>query len=128
MTVGDRIRNTRIEKGLLQSELAERAGYSDKTSISKIENAGNYVTMKQVNRIAEALGVSSSYLMGWEDAPAEIAAPPEPDPVSTPAPMSGYISTAEIPNALDMYEKYKNATPEVRAAIELLLKSPRSDA
>ena len=66
MTVADRIKNKRIELGLSQTELAERAKYSDKTAISKIEHSGNEITMKQVRRIAGALGVTTEYLMGWQ--------------------------------------------------------------
>lgn len=67
MTVADRIKEMRLELGLSQSELAVRAGYSDKTAVSKIENAGNDITMKQVRRIANALGTTDVYLMGWQD-------------------------------------------------------------
>jgi len=66
MTIADRIRSKRSEIDLTQEELAKKAGYSDKTAISKFENAGDNITMKQVKRIAEALGCSPSYLMGWE--------------------------------------------------------------
>lgn len=66
MTIADRIRSARNELQLSQTELAGRAGYCDKTRISKIENAGNDISMKQIKRIAVALGVSTNYLMGWE--------------------------------------------------------------
>lgn len=67
MTIADRIRNKRNELNLSQSDLAVRANYCDKTRISKIENSGNDISMKQVKRIAAALGVSTAYLMGWEE-------------------------------------------------------------
>lgn len=72
MTIADRIRNIRNELQLSQTELAERANYCDKTRISKIENSGNDISMKQVKRIALALGVPMESLMGWsvpEDTP-----------------------------------------------------------
>lgn len=69
MTIADRIRNKRNELNYSQTELAIKAGYSDKTAISKIENAGDDITMKQVKRIAKALGVQSAYLMGWTNDP-----------------------------------------------------------
>lgn len=65
MTVGDRIREIRVSLEISQTELAKRAGYSDKTRISKIENSGNEISMKQVKRIAKALNVDSAFLMGW---------------------------------------------------------------
>lgn len=67
MTVGERIKQKRIEYGLSQQELAKRAGYSDKTAISKIEHSGNGVTLKQIKRIANALNVDPSEFMGWSD-------------------------------------------------------------
>lgn len=66
MTVGERIKERRTLLKLNQEELAKKAGYKDKTAISKLENAGNNITMKQVNRVAAALNVTSQYLMGWE--------------------------------------------------------------
>lgn len=66
MTVADRIKNKRIELNLSQEELAKKAGYNDKTAISKLEHAGNNITLKQVKRIAPALEVTPEYLMGWE--------------------------------------------------------------
>lgn len=66
MTIADRIKDTRKEKGLTQEQLAKMCGYSNKSNISRIENAGDDVTAKQVRRIAEQLHVSLEYLMGYE--------------------------------------------------------------
>lgn len=67
MTIGDRIRIKREELSLSQTDLAKKAGYNDRTSISKFEHAGDDISMKQVKRVAKALGVSAAYLMGWEE-------------------------------------------------------------
>ena len=66
MTVADRIKEKRTELNMSQTELAKKAGWSDKTSISKIESAGNEISLKKLTRISEALNVSVAYLMGWE--------------------------------------------------------------
>lgn len=66
MTVADRIKNTREAAGLTQEDLAKKAGYKDKTSISKIENSGDEISLKKVKRIATALSVSFQSLMGWD--------------------------------------------------------------
>lgn len=66
MTIADRIKDARKEKNLTQEQLAKMCGYSNKSNISRIENAGDGVTAKQVRRIAEQLGVSVEYLMGYE--------------------------------------------------------------
>lgn len=102
MTVGNRIKQRRIELGLTQTELAERMGYSGKTSVCAAENCGDNITTTKVKKFADALGVSSRYLMGYEDE--ERSAPDK---------------------ATELYELYSNASPEVQSAVELLLKSAR---
>lgn len=67
MTIGDRIRTRREELGLTQKELAERLGYKTKSSITKIEAGDNNLPITKVAKIAKALEVTESYLMGWED-------------------------------------------------------------
>ena len=66
MTVADRIKALRIEKDITQTELAKRLGNKDKSTISKIESKGNDISLKDINRIAEALGTTPAYLMGWD--------------------------------------------------------------
>jgi len=67
MTVGERIREVREQSNMSQIELAEKMGYKDKSSISKIESSGNKVTLKTIEKAAKALNVSPSYFMEWEN-------------------------------------------------------------
>lgn len=67
MTVGERIKKARQEKGITQTELAERLGYKSRSSINKIEVEGRDIPRSMVIKFAQALGVTPSYLMGWED-------------------------------------------------------------
>lgn len=67
MTVGERMKLLREQKGLSQDELAKMMGYAGKTSISKIESSGNNMTTKTVSKFAKALGCTEAYLMGWEE-------------------------------------------------------------
>lgn len=129
MTVADRIRDKRNEKGLSQLDLAKLIGTKDRSTISQIENSGDNVTMKNIIRIAEALDVTPHYLLGWES---------EQDmehkkQLNLQFEMYKKRETLlemkdkgfpddQIERAIDLFEKYQNATPEVRAAIELLLK------
>lgn len=115
LTIGDRVRNRREALGLTQDDLAERAGYCNKTAISKLEHLGNDISMKQVRRLAKALDCTMEYLMGWQD---------RPDVKLSDAP----VSTADIPAAIGLYARYKNASPETQMAIDLLLKGPLQDA
>lgn len=66
MKIGTRVKNRRLELDMTQDELAQRLGYSDKSSISRIENSSK-LTLNRVQLLADALNVSPSYLMGWED-------------------------------------------------------------
>jgi len=70
MTLADRVRRRREELCLTQDELAKRMGYKSRVSINKIEN-GRPISQKIIARLADALGVSIPYLMGWDEQPAE---------------------------------------------------------
>ena len=52
----DRIKIRRQELGLTVEELANRMGYKDKSSISKIENGNYQPSLSTLKRIAGALG------------------------------------------------------------------------
>jgi transcriptional regulator with XRE-family HTH domain len=67
MTTADRIKQRRLELGLTQLELAKRLGFSTKAAVSKIENQGDKVTLRNVEKFALALHCAPSYLMGWSD-------------------------------------------------------------
>lgn len=68
MPIGERIRQRREELGMSQSELARKVGYKSRSSINKLEKDDrNGVSREQLFKIAQALKVTPSYLMGWED-------------------------------------------------------------
>lgn len=116
MTIADRIREKRLELSLSQTDLAKRAGYSDKTTISKFEHMGNDITMKQVKRVAEALGVSSAYLMGWDN-DNNVTIDVEDD-----------ANKLVRARALLMYEKYLSADEDIKKVVETLLKLHQQDS
>lgn len=66
MSIGDRVKELRIKKGLTQLELAELLGYKSKSSVAHIEN-GRDIPRSMVVKLAEALNSTPSYLMGWSD-------------------------------------------------------------
>lgn len=109
--LGLRIKQRRTELGLSQEELAERLGLKSKTTICKIERGDDNLTTDRIRRYAEALFCTPSYLMGWEDGKAVNSAEFQPE------------ASADVAKALELYEKYQSAIPEVRAAVETLLKS-----
>lgn len=67
MTVGNRIKQCRLNLGMTQEELAAKMGYNGKSTISAAENCGDNITTTKVRKFADALGVSFRYLMGYED-------------------------------------------------------------
>lgn len=108
MTIADRIRIKRTELDYSQTQLALKAGYSDKTAISKFENAGDDITMKQVKRIAKALGVSTAYLMGWEETK-EISGHTETSTIYIPV-MPEYDFNNEETEIIKAYRKSDSLT------------------
>lgn len=54
--VGDKIKEFRQQKGWTQEELAQRAGYKEKTAISKIEKNINQLTQTKIKRFADVFG------------------------------------------------------------------------
>ena len=69
MTVGDRIKQRRIELDLTQEELAYRIGYASKTSVNKAEKNANEMSISNLEKYAAALDCDPAYLVGWQDSP-----------------------------------------------------------
>lgn len=68
MTIFERIKTLRKEKGLTQTELAKAIGYKDKSVISHIERGEQNLYQDRIKAIADALDVSPGYLInGYED-------------------------------------------------------------
>lgn len=107
MTVADRIKAMREERQLTQLELAQRMGYKTKSAVCKIEASANNITLKIVSKAAAALGVSESYLMGWND-------PEDPIEVET------YPELSE--RAVDMAYKYDKADEMTKEMVDRVLK------
>lgn len=74
MTLGDRVKLLRIQKGMTQLELAQKMGYKSKTSISHIEN-GRDIPRAMVVTLAQLLDTTPAYLMGWENEKSDIVLP-----------------------------------------------------
>ena len=56
MTVGERIKQRRLELGLSQDELAKKVGYKSRSSINKIELSRD-LPLKKVELMAKALNL-----------------------------------------------------------------------
>ena len=65
MTVGERIKQIRDEKGMSQEDLAKKLGLKDKSSVCKIERAGDKISTISIKKYAKALDTTVARLMGW---------------------------------------------------------------
>ncbi len=65
--LGKRIRTVRQSKKMSQDELAQLCGYNSRSSINKIEAGLNDIPQSKIKAIADALNVSPSWLMGYDN-------------------------------------------------------------
>ena len=67
MNIGEKIKQRRIELGWSQRDLAYKMGYTNNSTIVKIEKGIVDVSQSRVMQFSEVLGVSIAYLMDWEE-------------------------------------------------------------
>lgn len=67
MTIHDRIRQCRIQNNLSQDELAQKLGYTSRSTIAKIESGANDIPQSKVQQFADVLNTTVAYLMGLEE-------------------------------------------------------------
>ncbi len=71
MTIGQRIKARRVQLGMTQLELAQKLGYESKATIARIEADSRNLKQSKIKAIADALDTTPSYIMGWDDEPAD---------------------------------------------------------
>lgn len=67
MEIGEKIKKRRMELGWSQRELARKMGYSDNSTLARIEQGKVDVYQNKIVQFSNVLGVSIAYLMDWED-------------------------------------------------------------
>lgn len=65
LTIGQRVRKARKDKGYNQTELANVLGKSLRT-IQKYENGEIEISVSMINELAQALDTTSTYLLGYK--------------------------------------------------------------
>ena len=65
-TIGQRIRRIRIAKGLTQDDLAKLMGYSNRSTINKIESGAHNIDHEKILKFAYMLKVPAGYLLTGE--------------------------------------------------------------
>lgn len=113
--IGDAIKRFREQRGWTQEQLAEKMGYTSKSTINKIEKGINDVGQRKIIKFAEVFGCDVTDLMC--DISTEINI--ETD--------SNQYDKAQIDYAINLYNIYQQASPEVRSAVDLLLKSAQQE-
>ncbi|MEF9892608.1 MAG: helix-turn-helix transcriptional regulator [Anaerorhabdus sp.] len=66
MSIGEKIKERRLQLNMSQDELANKLGYSSRSSINKIELGINDITQSKVRDFAKALQTTPAFLMEWE--------------------------------------------------------------
>lgn len=63
----ENIKKFRKQMKMSQEELAKRTGYTDRSSIAKIEKGMVDLSQTKIQQFADVFCVSASELMGWEE-------------------------------------------------------------
>ena len=127
MTIGQRIRERRKELGLSQEELARRLGNKSRASVCTVEKDKEDLTTTRIRQYADALECSPAYLMGWEDKYGDKSPYNKLVEAYIYRDRLDKYTPEQVMKALDFLDAFQTATPEARSAIEILLKSRRSD-
>lgn len=122
MTMGERIRSLRIQQGLTQEELGLKVGVQ-KSAIYKYET-GLVVNLKRstIEKLALALGVKPSYLMGLSDEEAVIPPGFSPLPKLDEVPLVGRVACGTPITAEQNIERMVSVPSEWRATFTLMCK------
>lgn len=111
--IGRRVREARIAKGLTQDEVAEKMGYTSRTTINKIEMGINGIPNSKLPLLAEILNVDISYLLVGDNK--------KESALLTLTSKDGKVRTMQITDdqyeimqkALDIFEIEKDANEKV---------------
>ena len=70
MNSNEIIKQLRMKAGMSQEELARAAGYTDRSTIAKIESGKIELTESKITLFSRIFGVTPAYSMGIESSPA----------------------------------------------------------
>lgn len=115
MTTGERIKSLRKAAKMSQEELAKKVGYTDRSSIAKIESDKAELTESKIKVFAEVLGISPAELLG----------------MGTPTVAEEYVTfpiLAEPAAGYDRYAEYEDYTAgDIDIPLSWLKGRPKSD-
>jgi len=67
MTIYERIKYLREQKGMSQQDLAEKVGFKTASAVNKIELGLRDINQTKIIAFAKALDTTPGYIMGWEN-------------------------------------------------------------
>lgn len=67
MKIGEKIKQRRLELKWTQRELAAKMGYSNHSTIGRIESGSVDIPQSKVVKFAEVMGTTVGYLMDWNE-------------------------------------------------------------
>lgn len=98
MTMGEQIKARREELGLTQRDLAGLVGYSNHSTVARVEADEVNLPHSKIVEFAKALQVTPGFLTGWDAPPEPQPEPaPQPDPEPQPEPDAEPIPGLEEP-------------------------------
>ena len=68
----ENIKTCRKAVKMTQEELARRTGYTDRSSIARIEKGEIDLPQSKIKQFADALGTTPGHLMGWDAEPEDL--------------------------------------------------------
>lgn len=73
------IKQRREALSMSQESLADKVGYTSRSSIAKIENGDVDIPLSKIEAFAKALHCTPSELMGWDDSSIPVSSPTDED-------------------------------------------------
>lgn len=108
----ENIKSLRKQNHWTQEELAKMVGYTDRSSIARIEAGEIDLSQSKILEFAKVFDVAPGDLMGWDDFVSDVT--------------SGQVDLDEMSHAIKMYELYKNSSPKVQEMVQYLLEEGNS--
>lgn len=117
------IKKRRLELGLSQEDLANKMGYTSRSSIAKIESGKNDIPQSKIKAFAKALETTPGYLMGLDESYNDLSALGLlPLPQMVKKPRLGVIACGEPLLTEENFDGYDDVPENVKCDFTLKCK------